>query len=84
MAQDPRLIREVEALIRDQSNSPEYAVSKVLRKFAEQMQALGDRYLSERALDIYDLEKRLLRQLLGESREELSNLTEPVIIWRTT
>lgn len=80
MAQDPRLIREVEALIRDQSNSPEYAVSKVLRKFAEQMQALGDRYLSERALDIYDLEKRLLRQLLGESREELSNLTEPVII----
>ncbi|MBL8818685.1 MAG: phosphoenolpyruvate--protein phosphotransferase [Planctomyces sp.] len=80
MAQDPRLIREVESLIRDQSHSPEYAVSRVLRKFAEQMQALGDQYLSERALDIYDLEKRLLGKLLGESREELSNLTEPVII----
>lgn len=80
MAQDPKLIREVESLIRDQSNSPEYAVSRTLRRFAQQMQALGDRYLSERALDIYDLERRLLRQLLGESREELSNLTEPVII----
>ncbi len=80
MAQDPKLIREVETLIRDQSHSPEYAVSRVLRRFAEQMQALGDRYLSERALDIFDLEKRLLRTLLGESREELSNLTEPVII----
>ena len=80
MARDPRLIREVETLIREQSHSPEYAVSRVLRKFASQMQALGDRYLSERALDIFDLEKRLLRQLLGESREELSNLTEPVII----
>lgn len=80
MAQDPKLIREVESLIRDQSHSPEYAVSRVLRRFAEQMQALGDRYLSERALDIYDLEKRLLRQLLGESREELSSLTTPVII----
>lgn len=80
MAQDPRLIREVEALIRDQSRSPEFAVSRVLRSYAEQLQKMGDRYLSERALDIFDLEKRLLRQLLGESREELRNLTEPVII----
>lgn len=80
LARDPKLLLEIESLIRQQSHSPEYAVSRVLRKFAEQMQALGDRYLSERALDIFDLEKRLLRQLLGESREELSNLTESVII----
>ncbi len=80
MAQDPRLIREVESLIRDQCRSPEFAVSRVLRSYAEQLQKMGDRYLSERALDIFDLEKRLLRKLLGESREELSNLTEPVII----
>ncbi len=80
MARDPRLIREVEALIRDQARSPEFAVSRVLRSYAEQLQKLGDRYLSERALDIFDLEKRLLRQLLGESREELRNLTEPVIV----
>ncbi len=80
MAQDPRLIREVESLIRDQTRSPEFAVSRVLRSYAEQLQKMGDRYLSERALDIFDLEKRLLRKLLGESREELRNLTEPVII----
>ncbi|MDA1231116.1 MAG: phosphoenolpyruvate--protein phosphotransferase [Planctomycetota bacterium] len=80
MAQDPRLIREVESLIREQTRSPEFAVSRVLRSYAEQLQKMGDRYLSERALDIFDLEKRLLRQLLGESREELSNLTEPVVV----
>ncbi len=80
MAQDPRLIREVEALIREQTRSPEFAVSRVLRSYAEQLEKMGDRYLSERALDIFDLEKRLLRQLLGESREELRNLTEPVIV----
>ena len=34
MARDPKLIREVETLIREQSHSPEYAVSRVLRKFA--------------------------------------------------
>jgi phosphotransferase system enzyme I (PtsI) len=80
MAQDPRLINEVETLIRKECRSPESAVSRVLRGYAEQLQKLGDRYLSERALDIYDLEKRLLRQLLGESREELRDLTSPVII----
>jgi phosphoenolpyruvate-protein phosphotransferase (PTS system enzyme I) len=80
MAQDPRLLREVEALIREQTRSPESAVSQVLRSYAEQLEKMGDRYLSERALDIFDLEKRLLRQLLGESREELKNLTEPVIL----
>ena len=80
MAQDPRFIREVEQLVRDHCRSPESAVSRVLRSYAEQLEKLGDRYLSERALDIYDLEKRLLRQLLGESREELRNLTEPVIL----
>ncbi len=80
MARDPRLVGEVESLIRDECYSPEYAVSKTLRRFAEQMQNLGDKYLAERALDIFDLEKRLLRKLLGESREELSDLTQPVII----
>jgi phosphotransferase system enzyme I (PtsI) len=80
LARDPRLIKEVEDLITGQSYSPEYAVSRVLRQFAEQMQNLGDVYLAERALDIIDLEKRLLRQLLGQSREELSNLTTPVIV----
>lgn len=80
MARDPRLVGKVETLIKDKHHSPEYAVSKTLRRFAEQMQNLGDTYLADRALDIFDLEKRLLRELLGERREELSNLTEPVVI----
>ena len=80
MARDPRLISDVEQKIQEDNYSPEYAVSKTLRGLAQQMQNLGDRYLAERALDIFDLEKRLLGELLGERREELSNLTEPVII----
>ena len=80
MARDPRMLSEVETLIRERSYSPEYAVSRFLRQHAQQLQELGNRYLAERALDIFDLEKRLLGCLLGESREELSNLTAPVII----
>jgi len=80
MAGDPRLIREVEALIRDQCRSPEFAVSRVLRGYASQLQKMGNQYLSERALDIFDLEKRLLGKLLGASREELRNLSAPVVL----
>ncbi len=80
MARDPRMLGEVESLIRERSYSPEYAVSRFLRQHAEQMQNLGNKYLAERALDIFDLEKRLLGCLLGESREELNDLTAPIII----
>ncbi len=80
MAQDPKLISEVETLIRDRCYSPEFASSRTLRKYAKQFQSLGNAYFAERAADIYDLEKRILRHLLGERRESLSELTEPVIV----
>lgn len=77
---DPKLIRQIETLIREQHQTPEYAASQVLRKFAKDLQHLGDKYLAERAADIFDLERSLLRHLLGEQREELSHLTAPVIV----
>ncbi|MCL4115193.1 UNVERIFIED_CONTAM: hypothetical protein GTU68_041566 [Idotea baltica] len=80
MARDPKLTGEIEGLIRDRCHSPEYAASKVLRRYAKVFQNLGNSYLAERAADIFDLEKRILRQLLGESRQQLSHVTEPVVV----
>lgn len=80
LVQDPKLIKEIEDLIRQKSYSPEFAASRVLRKHAKTLQNLGDRYFAERAHDLFDLEKRLLRHLLGERREELSQLTAPVLV----
>lgn len=80
LARDKKLRQEIESLIREKCHSPEYAVSKVLRNYAKVFQNLGDQYLAERAVDLYDLEKRLLRQMLGDRREELTNLTQPVLI----
>ena len=77
---DPKLTAEIEALIRDKFYAPEFAASRVLRKYAKVFQSLGNRYMAERAADLFDLEKRVLRQMLGQRREELSNLTCPVII----
>lgn len=80
MVRDPKLIEEIETLIREKCYSPEFATSRVLRHHGKVVQNLGNRYLAERAADIFDLEKRLLKHLLGEPREELKHLTAPVVV----
>lgn len=80
MLRDKKLIGEIEGLIRTKCFSPEFAASRVLRNYAKVFQNLGNPYLAERAADVFDLEKRLLRALLGEKRPELSHLTEHVVI----
>ena len=45
-------------------------------KFAQ----MSDRYMQERVKDIDDIEKRLLRHLLGQRREGLGELTSEVLI----
>ena len=79
--QDPKLIKEIERIdpaeILLAGSSPP---AVWLRKHAKTLQNLGDRYFAERAHDLFDLEKRLLRHLLGERREELSQLTAPVLV----
>nr|MBC8874857.1 hypothetical protein [Planctomycetota bacterium] len=72
MLRDPKLHREVEQLIRARRYTPEYAVSVTLRGYAKIFQESDDPYMAERAHDIFDLEKGLLRNLLGHRREELS------------
>lgn len=80
MLRDPRLRSELEQMIRERHYSPEYAVSRILRRYAKVFQTVQSSYLAERANDIFDIEKRLLRNLLGRRREELSHLTSPVVI----
>ena len=80
MIRDPKLQKDIENLISTKCFSPECAASRVLHNYAKAFQNLGNPYLAERATDVYDLEKRLLRALLGETRPELSHLTEPINI----
>lgn len=77
---DPHLRSELEEMIRHRHYSPEYAVSRALRRYAKVFQQLENSYLSQRSHDITDIEKRLLRHLLGHRREELSQITSPVLV----
>ena len=80
MLRDQRLHDEIEEMIRVRHYSPEYAVSRALRRYAKVFQSLQGKYMAERANDIFDIEKRILRNLLGSSREELANITSPVLV----
>jgi phosphotransferase system enzyme I (PtsI) len=80
MLRDPQLRDEIEQMVRQRHYSPEYAVSRTLRRYAKVFQSLDNSYLAERANDIFDIEKHLLRALLGQRREELTHLTSPVVV----
>ena len=80
MLQDARLRSELEEMIRQRHYSPEYAVSRTLRRYAQVFQRLESSHLAERASDIFDIEKRLLRHLLGRRREGITHLTSPVLV----
>jgi phosphoenolpyruvate-protein phosphotransferase (PTS system enzyme I) len=80
MLRDTRLRAELEEMIRERHYSPEYAVSRVMRRYVKVFQSLENSYLADRAHDIVDIERRLLRNLLGRRREEISQLTSAVVV----
>jgi len=80
MLHDARLRREIEGLIRQKHYSPEYAVSRTMRRYAKVFQSLDNAFMKERAQDIFDIEKRLLKHLLRERCEDVSQLSSPVVL----
>ncbi len=77
---DRSLRRKIADMIHGESVTAEYAVSTVLREIASHFTSVKDAYISERAADIYDIERRLLRQLLGTKREDILHLREEVVV----
>lgn len=77
---DKSLRKKITDLIESEVYTAEYAVSSTLRDIASHFAKIKDPYISERAADIYDIEKRLLKHLLGKKREDVAHLTEEVVI----
>ncbi|MCP4253443.1 MAG: phosphoenolpyruvate--protein phosphotransferase [Candidatus Scalindua sp.] len=80
MLQDKLLLSEFSKKVEQHKFSAEYAVTLVLRVYIKKFESVDDPYLAARVGDIYDIEKRLLKNLLGEKREELNNLTKEVVV----
>src|SRR5579871_1876012 len=80
MLSDPTLLQEIEGLIRSDHFAVEYAVSRVMRRYAKALESIEGGYLADRVADLFDIEKRILRHLLGQRREQLRDLREPVVV----
>ncbi|HHT9124298.1 MAG TPA: phosphoenolpyruvate--protein phosphotransferase [Candidatus Brocadiia bacterium] len=77
---DERLKREFIERIEKTKFTPEYSISLSLRVYIRKLRVVEDPFLSERVSDIFDIERRLLRKLLGEKKQELKALTDEVVL----
>ena len=77
---EPALHGEMESLIRDRLFSAEHAVTVVMRKNMDIFRQIENSYIAEKVNDLRDIEKRLLRLLLGTRKETLNQLSSPVIL----
>lgn len=64
---DQIFLKEVEQLIQDELFDAPYATYQVFRKKREYFQNLTDEYFRDRALDIQNLKRLILRNLLGKN-----------------
>jgi phosphotransferase system enzyme I (PtsI) len=78
---DPMVRQRMEQTLAEQNYSAAYAVSMEMRRHVRDFLEINDQYFSERVKDVYDVERRLLRHLVGGRKEGLSRLkTEAIIV----
>ncbi len=80
---EPKLLGEFEEQIRTNLFSAEHAVTVVMGKHINIFRGIENSYIAEKVNDIRDIEKRLLRNLLGTRKETLGALTTPIILLAT-
>ncbi len=77
---DKSFKKRITDFIEQELVTAEYAVSTILREIASHFASIDDPYISERAADIYDIEKRLLTHLLGKVHEDVEHLSQEVVV----
>jgi phosphotransferase system enzyme I (PtsI) len=80
VVEDRTLIDEVlRTLARDKTNV-EHVFQSVAGRYAKTLSEIDDPYLRERALDIHDVTRRVVRNLMGKESRDLASITTPHIL----
>jgi phosphotransferase system enzyme I (PtsI) len=83
LLEDEELEHEIIALIKDDKQSADAAAYSVIEGQAKALEELDDEYLKERAADVRDIGKRLLKNILGLTIVDLSAIPDEVILVAT-
>lgn len=77
---DAKLQQGILRNIQEKAYSAAYATSTVMREYQRRFLQMSDPLLVERIRDVRDIERRLLRNILGDTREDLAHLTKPAVL----
>ncbi len=80
MLRDPTLIGQVHSLVDAEHWTAEFAVQAVFERLAQAFERHESRMLRQRVGDIRDLERRLIRHIIGDTVSELDKITAPVVV----
>ena len=80
VVEDRTLIDEVLRTLAKDKTSVEHVFQTVAGRYAKTLSEIDDPYLRERALDIHDVTKRVVRNLMGKESRDLASVTTPHIL----
>src|ERR1700758_4327514 len=80
VVEDRTLIDEVLRNLEREKFNVEFIFAEVANRYARTLSEIDDPYLRERAFDIHDVTRRIIRNLLGRAGRPLSQMEEPHII----
>jgi len=80
ITEDPALIEPVIARLHQEKKNVEFIFHDISYKYIRTLAELPDEFLRERAVDVQDVTRRILRNLLGHECRTLSNLPPNTII----
>jgi phosphotransferase system enzyme I (PtsI) len=80
VVEDRTLIDEVLRTLEREKYNVEFVFSEVANRYARTLSEIDDPYLRERAFDIHDVTRRIIRNLLGRTSRTLANLESPQVV----
>ncbi|HWB18902.1 MAG TPA: phosphoenolpyruvate--protein phosphotransferase [Phycisphaerales bacterium] len=80
LLQDGSLIDPIRKHIQTERVTAAYAVSEAFRTLADRFRSMGSDIFRQKANDLMDLDKRLLSKLIGQARDRLSKVRDPVVV----
>lgn len=80
MLEDLDYVKAVEEMITQEMVWASWAVQQVSERFTQFFSSMDDSYMKERAADVEDIGRLLIRSLLGREEQELSTGTGQVIL----
>src|ERR1700726_1020359 len=80
VVEDRPLIDEVLRNLEKDKFNVEFIFAEVANRYARTLSEIDDPYLRERAFDIHDVTRRVIRNLLGRSTKTMGNIDLPQVV----